>query len=187
MGDSIHNVEGNERLRGKFVFLLTLPHPHCYEDYPNSQEGKKKVEGGAVGGRGSGSDLQQETQGGREAKTSEKWIWKDRTLHGVDLKHLLQGDTQTLEDPAARHPPRGTIVPLHLPGGQDEPLKPQWQGDQLQGPENRHLSREKSYNGSPQTFTPPRERIIPKHLRGSLCQVGWLEAQKKKKKLCLII
>ena len=48
-------MEGNERLRGKFLFLLTLPHPHCYEDSPNSQEGKKKVEGGAVGGGGSGS------------------------------------------------------------------------------------------------------------------------------------
>lgn len=49
-------------------------------------------------------------------------IWKDRTLHGVDPKHLPQGDTQTQEDPAARHLAPGNN---DLPGGPGEPLRPQ--------------------------------------------------------------
>ena len=97
------------------------------------------------------------------------WCWPEASAPGW---HTDSGR------PCCKTPALGNNDP---PGGQGEPLRPQWHGDQLQGPENRQLSGEKSYNGSPHTFTPPRERIIPKHLRGSLRQAGWLETKKKKK------
>lgn len=74
------------------------------------------------------SDLRPESRGGRKAKTSEKWIWKDKTLHGVYSKcrprvthrlgkTLLQDTRPEEQWPSrrARWTPEASVTPCLAP------------------------------------------------------------------------